>query len=135
MIKLIDPKRQEELEDVIVQLQIQVNRLTNEVERLNEASRRNQRDIHKVHREVQEAYVPKTNPWDAVVTYVDPVVGRNSMARSDYDKWVESRREIYNTTPTRGTRSLDSLDSWMSMMTTPVATSVSRFGDLSDDDF
>lgn len=132
MIKLIDPKRQEELEDVIVQLQIQVNRLTNEVERLNESSRRNQRDIQKVHREVQEAYVPKTNPWDAGVTYVDPVVGRNSMARSDYDKWVEGRREIYNTTSTRDTHSIDS---WMSMMTTPVATSVSRFGDLSDDVF
>lgn len=71
MIKLIDPKRQAELEDVIVQLQLQVTQLTVEVQRLQEASRRNQRDIQKVDSRVQESYRPQTryqevNPWGTI---------------------------------------------------------------------
>lgn len=52
MIKLIDPKRQAEIEDIIVDLQSQVSYLSLEVRRLHEESRRNQIDIGKVSMEV-----------------------------------------------------------------------------------
>lgn len=138
MIKLIDPKRQEELEDTIVNLQVQVTQLVGEVHRLREASIRNQRDIQKINRELQESYTPKTNPWEARVTYVDPV-GRSSMTISEYDEWIDNKREISTIAPTRDLRSLDS---WMTMMAAPVS-SVSRFEEVTgtshhvvvDDDF
>lgn len=69
MIKLIDPKRQAELEDVIVHLQTQVTQLVREVQRLQESNRRNQRDMQELYKEVRESFRPKTvyrsvNPWD-----------------------------------------------------------------------
>ena len=97
MIKLIDPQRQKELEDIIVNLQVQVTQLSSEVQRLQEANRRNQRDIQKVYREVQESFRPQTRHMDAshwdTLTRAD--IERGVMSTPAVPTRMQDERETY----------------------------------------
>lgn len=97
MIKLIDPQRQKELEDIIVNLQVQVTQLSSEVQRLQEANRRNQRDIQKVYREVQESFRPQTRHMDASSwgTLTKDYREHEFMSTPTMPTRIQDEREIY----------------------------------------